>query len=210
MILTRAAGNFSLHLQWGSTLRRLMWDSRHVAEGEGKGFPERCTSNLFRILLCKGHLCVCVWDYLLGGHSFWGRVVSGYEVTILPFCSFSLPPDSTPLGSMPVGVSPFSVSTLSLSSLRRHRNMYITFRTPAVLSSFLSWVFSAISLWVAVLQARRRIRTLEGTQRFFHVYIPEHREYPGHLSNGTNLVADHFLTSGGCGTWEVRGQKQSR
>lgn len=38
---------------------------------------------------------------------------------ILPFWSFSLPPDRTPLGSMPVGVSPFSVSTLSLSSLKQ-------------------------------------------------------------------------------------------
>lgn len=40
-------------------------------------------------------------------------------VRILPFWSFSLPPDRTPLGSMPVGVSPFSVSTLSLSSLKQ-------------------------------------------------------------------------------------------
>lgn len=43
----------------------------------------------------------------------------GLFVSLLPFCSFSLPPDSTPLGSMPVGVRPFSVSTLSLSSLER-------------------------------------------------------------------------------------------
>lgn len=78
------------------------------------------------LALCSGFccvrgICVCVW---LGcvGHG-WG--VLGFFVTVLPFCSFSLPPDSTPLGSMPVGVSPFSVSTLSLSSLKRqHRNIF--------------------------------------------------------------------------------------
>lgn len=70
-------------------------------------------STLFRLSLRKGNSCA-------RENPFWGAKlgVSGDSVTDLPFCSFSLPPDNTPLGSMPVGVSPFSVSTLSLSSLK--------------------------------------------------------------------------------------------
>lgn len=40
---------------------------------------------------------------------------------------------------------------------------------------------------------------------FSHVFIPEHREYSGHLANGTDLVADDLLAGRSCGTW--RGQR---
>lgn len=37
--------------------------------------------------------------------------------------------------------------------------------------------------------------------------LPEHREYPGHLPNGTDLVADDLLTCRSCGTCIEKVQK---
>lgn len=73
-----------------------------------------------KLALCWEFCCVRGKRVGVRIHWWWG-----VSVTHLPFCSFSLPPDSTPLGSMPVGVRPFSVSTLSLSSLSTENTLAI-------------------------------------------------------------------------------------
>ena len=130
LVVFKQTGSTESWQKHWTTLTVLLWGSTN-----GRSLCVQYPLNT-ELALQSGYRCVrgisvCVrirsggWSWGVSGVSG----VSGDSVTVLPFCSFSLPPDSTPLGSMPVGVSPFSVSTLSLSSLNhKHTNMQIIYQ----------------------------------------------------------------------------------